>query len=438
MPSASTYSVKLILNTALSLTGLGLIVRAAGALKEIIFARAFGVSVETDAFVLALTYSTFLPTIVGAALSTALIAGLAEGGTSFLGPGLVPLAKRVLAASVACALLIYAFAPVVLRTLFTVDEAVLEKAIVYARIMTPLGATLLLTATLTALLNSAKQFYVAGVSALGTPLTILVAILLLASQWGVEVAAWATVVGSAIELLVLALRFYPQRRTFLSTYARAGSEHEWWFWKSILVLSLASLVGALTPMVDQVFLSKLETGAISNFNYASKVNSLLIGIFGTAFSVAIYPYLSDLAAQRNVAGLKRLTLRLAAVVVPLTGIATVIVFIFSYELVDLLFARGNFTQTAVLEVGAIQQVFSLQLPLYVAGLMAMRVLNAVNASKAVLCLSFLTLACVSLFNWLLYQPMGASGIALSAVLTSLVGLIAAVLFIKWSFAYAGR
>ena len=72
--TASAHSVRFILNTALWLTALGLVVRASGAVKEIVFAGAFGVSAATDAFVVAVTYSTLAPTVIGAAVGTALIA----------------------------------------------------------------------------------------------------------------------------------------------------------------------------------------------------------------------------------------------------------------------------------------------------------------------------------------------------------------------------
>src|SRR6476661_2520432 len=76
--TAPAHSVRFILNTALWLTALGLVVRASGALKEIVFAGAFGVSAATDAFVVAVTYATLAPTVIGAAVGTALIAHLAR------------------------------------------------------------------------------------------------------------------------------------------------------------------------------------------------------------------------------------------------------------------------------------------------------------------------------------------------------------------------
>ena len=430
MPAATTPSVKFILNTALVLTALGMVVRASSALKEIFFARAFGVSAETDAFVLAVTYATFLPMVLGGSVATALIADLAKA-KAVADVGLASLVGWVVLAACLCALLIYAMAPPAMSLLFGLSGEELARAVSYARVLSPLGFTMVLSVAMDGLLNSAKQFYVPGITALATPVFTLVAILGFAATWGVEAAAWGMVTGGIIEVIVLATRIGLQRHMFFPRGGKLLSrEQEWAFWRSVAILSFAAAVAAVSPIIDQVFLAKMETGAITNLNYASKVNSLLIGIFGTAFGAAIYPYLSDLAAQRDATALKRLTWRLAGVVLPITGVTSVLVYLFSYEIVDLLFARGNFTQTAVREVGAIQQIFAFQLIFYIAGLLVMRVLNAAGASRFVLVVACIGVVSTAFFDWLFYESMGARGIALAAVLTSVVSLIVSFLFIR--------
>jgi putative peptidoglycan lipid II flippase len=427
---ASGHSTKLILTTALSLTALTLIVRAMGAVKEIVFARAFGVSAETDAFVLAGTYAMFLPMIIGDAISTVLILSLAHPQASIRAGGLRTVGLWVALAAIACSVTIFASAPVLMPLLFNLTEDRLAHAVHYARLLAPLGAIVLLVWALTALLNSAKQFYVAGIAAIAGPLAILLAIVVLAGQWGVEAAAWGTVIGGAIEVCILASRVFWQRDLLFQRSGEVLSGDGVRMWRSVLVLSFASTIAALTPMVDQFFLSKLGTGAITHFNYASKVNSLLIGVFGTAFGAAIYPYLSDLAARRDVKGLTRLSWRLSAITVPLTVVAAATVYFFSYELVELLFARGKFTADAVVEVAAIQKIFSLQLPFFVAMLIAMRILNAAGAAKIVLGIACTSMICNALFNWMFYERLGASGVALASVLTSVVSVVCSVLLIK--------
>jgi putative peptidoglycan lipid II flippase len=152
--------------------------------------------------------------------------------------------------------------------------------------------------------------------------------------------------------------------------------------------------------------------------------------------VAIYPYLTDLAAQRDIVGLKHLSWRIVALIVPVTLLASMLVFLFSQDIVQLLFARGNFTDKDTDLVASIQCVFAFQLVFYVSGLVAMRVLNALGTADFVLWISCLGIALNAAFDWLLYDRMGAAGIALSSVLTSIGSLVFALLFIQAASARA--
>jgi putative peptidoglycan lipid II flippase len=445
--TASAHSVRFILNTALWLTALGLVVRASGALKEIVFAGAFGVSAATDAFVVAVTYSTLVPTVIGAAVGTALIAHLARAHRDGAqAPGALrlrdgSLAARLLAAGLACAAAVYAFAPVALERVFSLESDRLTHAVSYARILSPLGAVLIWTAALDAALNAAKQFYLVALAPLLTPLCIILVVVTGAASYGVEAAAWGMLAGGLAELVLLCSRVAAQRellfgdmRTGVSNVASTSSagtdDTPAVFWRAVAFLSIASGVAAASALIDQIFLARLETGALTRFNYAFKVNALLISLFGTSFAAVVYPYLSDLAAARNIAGLRQLAMKLAVVVLPITAVASCAVYVFSYPIVDLLFVRGNFTVESAAEVSAIQRVFALQLVFYAAGLLAGRVLNALRASRSILLVSCAGVISVGFFDWLLYARLGAAGVAWSAVITSVVTLAASLALIS--------
>ncbi|MGZ8265985.1 MAG: murein biosynthesis integral membrane protein MurJ [Burkholderiales bacterium] len=436
--TTSGYALRVIVNSALWLTFASIIVRSCGAVREIVFAGVFGVSKATDAFFLALTYATFVPSILGTALTTALVARLANvnaGSSATDGGTASGVAAQICMAGVLTTVATFALAPVVISTLFGLQGAELDHAVTYSRILAPLGLTMVLAASMDAVLNSAKQFFLPGITAAATPLTMILAIALLSRAWGLEAAAWGMMVGGIAEVLILTWAISAQRAVLWNrSGARPSSGTSAAFWKSVLFLGSSAAVAAISPVIDQMFLSRLEPGAITTFNYASKVNSLLIGLFGTAFSVAIYPYLTDLAARRNPTALKQLALKISALVLPVTIVASTVVFLFSFEIVELLFARGNFTQSDTALVAHIQKIFAFQLVFYAAGLVAMRVLNALNAANFVLWIACIGVALNALFDWLFYQSMGAGGIALSSVLTSVLGLANAVIFIKIALA----
>lgn len=436
LTGASSYGLRLVINSALWLTLAAIIVRSCGAIREIVFAGVFGVSQETDAFFLALTYATFVPSVLSSALGTALVARFASdrGRASLRGDTIVGLGRYICVAGLITTLATFFFAPLVLSSLFSLKGHALENATTYSRILAPLGATMIISASMDALLNSAKQFFVPGITSAATPVTMIAAIMLLGGHWGIEAAAWGMVAGGLAEVLILSLTISLQRRVLFGDHTSETAANDYGlFWKSISFLACSATIAAVSPVVDQVFLSKLEPGAITTFNYASKVNGLLIGLFGTAFSVAIYPYLSDLAARRNTAALKHLAWRISAFILPITLVASTIVFLFSYEIVQLLFTRGNFTEADTLVVAHIQRIFAFQLVFYAAGLVAMRVLNAVGAADFVFWISCIGVALNAMFDWLFYQSMGAGGIALSSVLTSVASLVFALLFIKAAF-----
>lgn len=435
--SASSYGLRLIINSALWLTAAGMIVRSCGAIREIVFAGSFGVSQETDAFFLAFTYATFVPSVLASALTTTIVARLASvsGGRGLPAiTSLGALGRGVCAAGLIATVGTYVFAPLALSTLFNLKDADLENVVSLSRILAPLGATMILSASMDAVLNSAKQFFVAGITSAATPITMVAAILLLGGRWGIEAAAWGMIAGGIAEVLILTFTIARQRRTlFGEQRLQIATAENVAFWRSVLFLACSAMIAAISPVVDQVFLSRLETGAITTFTYASKVNSLIIGLFGTAFSIAIYPYLTDLAAQRNTAALTHLSFRISALILPITAGASTIVFLFSYEIVQLLFARGSFTEADTSAVAHIQRIFAFQLVFYAAGLVAMRVLNAVGAAAFVFWISCIGVILNAFFDWLFYERMGAGGIALSSVLTSVASLLTALLFIRAAF-----
>ena len=429
-----TYSLKLILNSALWLTAAGIVVRGCGAVREISFAAAFGVSRETDLFLLAATYAGFLPAVLAGAVGTALVSQLGRlrrGSTFPRGDAVVSLAWGVLFAGLFATVATYVLAPLVLPVFFGLKGADLENAIKFSRILAPLGLTMVVSASMDAVLNSAKQFFVAGVTSAATPVAMIGAIVIFGDRWGVDAAASGMIAGGVVEVAILTLTILRQKDVLFGSHVpHAEALNLGAFWRGVSFLALSAAIAAVSPLIDQVFLARLEVGAITTYSYASKVNSLLIGLFGTAFGVAIYPYLTDLAAQRDLRALGHLSWRIVALIVPVTLFASTLVLLFSQEIVQTLFARGNFTEKDVLLVAHIQRVFAFQLVFYVCGLVAMRVLNALGTTDLVLWISCLGIVLNTLFDWLLYEHMGAAGIALSSVLTSIGSLGLALALIR--------
>jgi putative peptidoglycan lipid II flippase len=96
---------------------------------------------------------------------------------------------------------------------------------------------------------------------------------------------------------------------------------------------------------------------------------------------------------------------------------TVIVIAFSEQLIKLLFQRGAFTEQDTLVVQQIQNLFVLQVPFSVAGMVVVRFLSSMGRNYTLMTFSLGMLALNAVADVILAQAIGLVGIALS---TSLV------------------
>jgi len=119
--------------------------------------------------------------------------------------------------------------------------------------------------------------------------------------------------------------------------------------KKYVLLSLPLMFGLTmtfsTELFSRIFGSYLPTGSVSSLNYSLRIMYVLVGIFGQAAGVASYPFLSRLMAENRLQEMNRLldsTLRLIFLVIPFS----VLLIVIRYEVVRLIFQRGQFDAAA--------------------------------------------------------------------------------------------
>jgi putative peptidoglycan lipid II flippase len=103
-----------------------------------------------------------------------------------------------------------------------------------------------------------------------------------------------------------------------------------------------------------------------------------------------------------------------------TVILTGILVVCAQPMVRILFERGSFTAKDTHVVSLVTAFFVLQIPFYVAGILGVRLLNALGMSRSILLICAANLVVNVLGNLLLMRRLGVAGIALT---TSLVYLV---------------
>ena len=98
--------------------------------------------------------------------------------------------------------------------------------------------------------------------------------------------------------------------------------------------------------------------------------------------------------------------------------------LFSEPMVRVVFERGSFNASDTRVVSVVTACFALQIPFYVAGILGVRLLNALGKGRSIMLICAANMLVNVFGNLILMRWMGVAGIALS---TSLVYLLSCVL-----------
>ncbi len=182
-------------------------------------------------------------------------------------------------------------------------------------------------------------------------------------------------------------------------------------------------------MVDQYFSAQMAIGAISALNYGYKVPMVTIGLIGGPIASTILPYFSKKAAENSdkvFASLKKI---LKSSFFAVSSI-TLMMILLSKIIITLFFERGAFTPKDTDLVYVIQQMYLIQLPFYVVGIIMNKYLTSINKNNFLVFSSIISLLLNIFLNYSLIGILGVKGLALATSLVSLINALVIYLYIK--------
>lgn len=202
--------------------------------------------------------------------------------------------------------------------------------------------------------------------------------------------------------------------------------------REFALLSWPLVVGGLVVnsniLVDQVMSTELPAGSVSALRYAYRINDLPLQLFVFAAARAIFPYVSEQAATRDIPGMRRVFWRGVLFLCMVSAATTAFVLLFSTDIVTVLLKRGAFGEQAV-------EATALTLSWYCSGMIfaAYAVLNgvffsALRKNLTLMAVGVATMALNVLFNRLFISMIGAPhAVAMST--TATMALTCAVLLV---------
>jgi len=324
--------------------------RVLGFIRDMVLARYFGASGETDAFFLAFKIPNFMRRLFAeGSFSLAFVPVLSEVRASGDQRALKDLVDHVAGTLAGILLAITATgmlaAPAVLA-IFAPGWAIEGRAefglsAEMLRITFPYILLISLTALAGGILNTFDRFLVPALTPVLLNLSLIAAAVLLSSRLEVPVMALAWGVFAA-GVVQLAVQVPALARLGLLPRPRWGWRHSGV--RKILKLMIPTLIGSsvaqINLLLDTVIATFLISGSVSWLYYSDRLLEFPLGVFGVALSTVILPNLSLKFARQNPHGFSATldwALRLALIITlpAALGLAVlaspILVTLFQYE-----------------------------------------------------------------------------------------------------------
>lgn len=396
-----------------------LVPKGFGFAKEIVVASIFGLSDNLDIYLMAFVLIGFPLSVFINAIQAMLISSLSRSENidgDVLYTSTAWLALLFLAAVLPLWLLLLHYSLPWIASSFPPDKLIgLESALYYLIPYYFINAINLLAY---GVLQARRHFLANGLLPALTPLLIMSLVYFFGDSGGWEILAIALVVGVMVECIWLHVRLFQSgaivrpklfNNTQLTQLCMAS-----------LTLIPGSFMLGIGPLIDQAIAASLGTGAVSSLAYGYRLPAALNGVLITAIGITILPYFASLLAQEKISyclhSFNKLTIWLLigafTLVIPL-GIG-------SDNIVQLLYQRGAFTSTATEIVTPIQQVYLLQLPFALINILCIRTLIATENNMIVSLLTGSAVLIQAGLAWWLGMEYGAFGIALAAMIVSIL------------------
>lgn len=406
-----------IVGAAFTVGALSAIAKGAGFVKELCVAQFFGAGDALDAYLIAFLIPSFAINVAAYSFNVALIPpfirarnqqGREEAQkllSGTLGYSLGILSFLTLGIGLLCDWLM-----AVTGSGFAGPKLAITKDLFYILLLTvPLAGV---SNICSAVLNAERRIVLSSLVPAVTPLITVAGLFLASSPPSVRQVATLTVAGLTLEMLLLVagvhragFRVIPKALPLNDGLRSVLSQY--------LPLCGGAFLMAGTVLIDQSMAATLDSGSVSAMSYASKLVSLFLTLGSLAIGTAILPHFSTLIAANDWRGARQ-SLRAYSRLTFLAALPVgVVMVVWARPIVSFLFERGTFTRGDSELVGAVAAALALHIPLFLAGMIGVRLLNALQMGKQLLLICTINAIVNIAGNYVMMKYWGVIGIALS-------------------------
>jgi putative peptidoglycan lipid II flippase len=430
------------LAAVLTVAGFSVVVKAAATFKELAVAYRFGTGDAVDAFLIAFLVPSLVVNVVAGSLTAAFTPvyiqvretqGVSAARRLF---GSASAGSAVVALAVTSLLL--ALIPFGLRYLsdgFSPEKLGLTRSLFF--LLLPIVVLNAVVTLWSAALNAEDRFASVALAPACVPILGLALVLLAGRTWGIYSLALGTVFGFLAQCSVLAIALHRQGIHLVPRWTGMTPEL-----RRVVSQYVPMVAGAVLTSsswaIGQAMAAMLPAGSVASLNYGNKVVAMISEVGSMALATAVLPYFSVMVARRDWTGIRR-TIRVYVRLIVLAAVpATVILILLSRMIVRLLFERGAFTGADTSLVARIQDLYLLQVPFVMVGMLFVRLASSLQRNQILLIGAAITLPLNVTLNLILMRRLGVAGIALSTSLVFLVSCCYLVLSLRRALSIVER
>jgi len=289
---------------AFLIAALSLVSRLLGMFRDRILAGEFGASSNLDAYYAAFrlpdtVYNLFILGVVSAGLIPILSGLISKEDKSEAWRLVSGVMNLLMIVVLALAVVLWIFAPWLMPLLTPGFDPAQQAVVVHlSRIMLLSPILLGLSAIISAVLQSFRQFFAYALAPIFYNIGIIIGALYFVPWWGINGLAWGVVLGAVLHLII-------QMVPLFST----GYRYQFFFgWRDQSVRAVAALMGprTLAIAIGQFILitftivgSLASVGGLTVFNLAYNIQSFPLGLFAISLAIAALPVLSTLANEKK-------------------------------------------------------------------------------------------------------------------------------------------
>ena len=192
--------------------------------------------------------------------------------------------------------------------------------------------------------------------------------------------------------------------------------------KLIFPTFLGNTIAQINAFIDKLFASSLASGSIAALNYSNIIKNLYYAIFTAPLISIYYPKISEYIAKKQKEQAKKMITNIIVKLILFLIPISIFSYIFSKNIIRILFMRGNFDETSL-------TMTSLAFQMYLVGVFAiclrevfLRCLYSLKSNKTVIYITMINVILNVILNTIFIKKFQYYGLALATSLSNVIVL----------------